>query len=219
MSIDIRPKNRMLNKSLKWLPAWHKADSCKIDSYQKHVSKEAFRLFDRNLECATHIDIICSNLTHLLHAVAFKTTPVSRYKPYLKPEWTPKLKQLHDMKRQKRRIWISEGRPRGMCHESYKEYRTISTLSKSSATSWISTKLPKCNVRLFWKLIKRQRPHSSCVCPEVEFGNMTFLTLLTQLTHSLNTLKTFTTQMTTTHTILTSTTTLKTLIYPWKLRT
>lgn len=33
------------------------------------------------------------------------------------------VKQLHDLERQKRKIWISEGRPRGMCHESYKNYR------------------------------------------------------------------------------------------------
>lgn len=26
---------------------------------------------------------------------------------------------IHDIERQKRRKWISEGRPRGMCHESY----------------------------------------------------------------------------------------------------
>lgn len=26
---------------------------------------------------------------------------------------------IHDIERQKRRKWISEGRPHGMCHESY----------------------------------------------------------------------------------------------------
>lgn len=40
ISIHFRPKNRMSNKSLNCLPAWHKADSCKIDSFQKHVSEE-----------------------------------------------------------------------------------------------------------------------------------------------------------------------------------
>lgn len=38
MSIDIQPKNRTSNKSLNCLPAWHKADSCKIDSFPKELS-------------------------------------------------------------------------------------------------------------------------------------------------------------------------------------
>lgn len=97
MSIYIRLKNRMSNKSLNCLPAWHKADSCKIDSYQTHVSEEAISLLDRNLNCVIHIDTFCSDLNHLLHDAASKTIPVSRYKPYLKPEWTPEVKQLHGM--------------------------------------------------------------------------------------------------------------------------
>lgn len=126
MSIDIQPKNRTSNKSLNCLPAWHKADSCKIDSYQKHVSEKAISLLDRNVDCAIHIDTLRSDLTHLLQDASSNTIPVSRYKPCLKPEWIPEVKQLQDMERQKRRIVISrisEGRSRGMCHESYKNFK------------------------------------------------------------------------------------------------
>lgn len=59
----------------------------------------------------------------MLHDAASTTIPTSKYRLYLKPEWTPKVKHLHDLERQKRRMWISEGRPRGMCHESYKNYK------------------------------------------------------------------------------------------------
>lgn len=68
MSIDIQPKNRTSNKSLNCLPAWHKADSCKIDSFPK---------VDRNLHCAIHIDTFCSDLTHVIHDADSKTIPVS----------------------------------------------------------------------------------------------------------------------------------------------
>lgn len=72
----------------------------------------------------------------------------------------------------------------------------------------------ECDVRLFWKLIKRQRPRSSRVCPEIGLGNMTFSDPGDITNALLNTLKTVTTQMTTTHSIPTTTTTLKTRINP-----
>lgn len=32
-------------------------------------------------------------------------------------------KELHDTERQKRQIWVAEGRPRGICHGYYRDYK------------------------------------------------------------------------------------------------
>lgn len=87
------------------------------------------------------------------------------------------------MERQKRRIWISEGRPRGMCHKSYKKYkrdkREFHNELQTAHNDFINMffkdidEAAECTVRLFWKLIKRQRPCSSRVYPEIELCNMT----------------------------------------------
>ena len=123
MVLDLHVKNPIACNDFKCLPAWHKADSCKIKEYENFLSIESVSLLSRNLECVNDIDVFCSDISCLLHHAASQYIPVSKYKPYLKPEWTPNVKQLHDKERQKRRIWLSEGRPRGMCHDSYRNYK------------------------------------------------------------------------------------------------
>ena len=39
------------------------------------------------------------------------------YKPYKKPYWNDDVKEAHKQARNKRKKWISEGRPRGNIHE------------------------------------------------------------------------------------------------------
>lgn len=179
INIDNHVKNRILHKSFKSLPAWHKAESCKLEQYQEHVSRESAWLLDRHLDCVNDIENFCSDLNYMLHDDASTTIPTSKYRPYLKPEWTPKVKHLHALERRKRRIWISEGRPRGMCHESYKNYKRAKRDFRNglqSAHDEFTTKAFKDidDVRLFWKLIKRQRPRSSRSYPEIELGEDTF---------------------------------------------
>lgn len=64
-----------------------------------------------------------------------------------------------------------------MCHESYKNYKRAKRDFRNglqSAHDEFMTKAFKdideaseCDVRLFWKLIKRQRPRSSRSYPEI----------------------------------------------------
>lgn len=184
MVLDFDVKNRIADNHFQYLPAWHKADSCKIREYESFVSKDSVALLERNLECVNDTDDFCSDLNCLLHDAASQYIPVSKYKPYLKPEWTPKVKQLHNTERQKRNIWLSEGRPRGMCHESYRNYKRAKRNFRNelqSAHDDFMTKVFKdideaseCDVRLFWRLIKRQRPRSSRIYSEIETENVSY---------------------------------------------
>lgn len=48
-----------------------------------------------------------------------KKTPKKQQQQKMIFFYTGSKATIHDIERQKRRKWISEGRPRGMCHESY----------------------------------------------------------------------------------------------------
>lgn len=94
----------------------------------------------------------------MLHNAASTTTPVSKYKP----EGTPKVKHCPPRPRTSKTqnvMWISEGRPRGMCHESYKNYKRAKMDFRNglqSAHDEFMTKAfmdideaSECDVRLF----------------------------------------------------------------------
>lgn len=66
------------------------------------------------VQCATDLS---SNL------IILQLICTAIYRSYLKPEWTLMAKELHDTERQKRQIWVAEGRPRGMCHGYYRDYK------------------------------------------------------------------------------------------------
>jgi hypothetical protein len=64
------------------------------------------------------------SITQTLIKAAECCFPVKRYRPYLKPYWNyGNVKQLHSVNRQKRKIWLEEGQPRGLESESYRDYK------------------------------------------------------------------------------------------------
>uniref|UniRef100_A0A8W8JMS3 Uncharacterized protein n=1 Tax=Magallana gigas TaxID=29159 RepID=A0A8W8JMS3_MAGGI len=95
----------------------------------------------------------------------------AKFKPYLRPEWTPEVKHLHDRERQMRNIWLIEGRPRGMVHDSYKNYKKAKREFRNKLNAehdrYMTSvfhdidQASECDVWLFWKLVKRQRPRNT----------------------------------------------------------
>lgn len=70
------------------------------------------------------IEEYITDVSYFLVHAADLSLPKKRYRPFLKPYWkNGNIKQLHAANRQKRNIWIREGRPRGMQYVSYKEYK------------------------------------------------------------------------------------------------
>uniref|UniRef100_A0A8W8ISZ1 Reverse transcriptase domain-containing protein n=1 Tax=Magallana gigas TaxID=29159 RepID=A0A8W8ISZ1_MAGGI len=68
-------------------------------------------------------DAVISNIVSNAHYFNDPADLYAKFKPHLRPEWTPEVKLLHDRERQMRNIWLIEGRPRGMVHDSYKNYK------------------------------------------------------------------------------------------------
>lgn len=64
--------------------------------------------------------------TTIVNAVIKSTTltiPTCSYNPHTKPYWNTTVKEAHKREMESRIKWVKEGKPRGMQHPSYAEYK------------------------------------------------------------------------------------------------
>ena len=99
--------------------SWNKVSNMHIKSYQNEIDEHLTRV---NINC-TDIDELYNDMTNAIHNAANNTLPKAKYNSHTKPYWTSKVKAAHSAQRIARRIWINEGRPRGMEHASYANYK------------------------------------------------------------------------------------------------
>ena len=64
-----------------------------------------------------------SDIVNSIVKAANDCLPKTTFNKHAKPYWSPEVKRAHDAQRHARRIWIMEGRPRGMQSESYFAYK------------------------------------------------------------------------------------------------
>ena len=109
------------------------------------------------LNTVEDLDSLCIELNNTLHSVASEFIPTAKYKPYRRPKWTPTAKTQHNTERRPQKLWISEGRPREMEHETNvrNEPNTEYDLCISDVfkdIDDIDDEAPERDIRLFWKL-------------------------------------------------------------------
>jgi hypothetical protein len=78
------------------------------------------------------LDEYIHKISDTLCKSAAATIPFSSFNPFSRPEWTKTVKNLHAEEKAKRRIWMSEGRPRGMNFTSYREYKRAKKLFRTA---------------------------------------------------------------------------------------
>ena len=115
-------KKHILCKPLTSLPAWHKAKPDKLREYEKFIFQNADSLC-KTLNTVQDLASLCIEINNVLYSAASEFITTAKYKPYLRREWTHQVKSLHNTERRQRKLWISEGRSRGMEHETYKNYK------------------------------------------------------------------------------------------------
>ena len=81
------------------------------------------------------------------------------------------MRQAHANARLKRKVWVDDNRPRGMMHDSYKEYKTAKknfrNMQRKAIFQHENETFNQLNVtaendiRLFWRLLKRTKRKSS----------------------------------------------------------
>lgn len=96
---------------------------------------------------------------------------------FTKPGWTKNVKELHAIERSLGRIWVSDGKPRGMGLQSYRDYkrakcnfRNVHNLEYQIYLKCVHRDLDEAaemDIRLFWRLVKQRRPRPSRIYPEI----------------------------------------------------
>jgi len=113
------------------------------------------------------------NYILFIYTVLVKFKVINTKKQY----WKSDVKTAYDKERQMRKIWVLYGRPRGMESESYFSYkranRDFRIIQQSTYDKCIQETYNGINytaefdIRLFWKMIKRQKPKQSKIYPEI----------------------------------------------------
>ncbi|KAJ8307579.1 hypothetical protein KUTeg_014868 [Tegillarca granosa] len=83
-----------------------------------------------------------------------------------------------------RRIWVCEGRPRGRQHQSYSNYKDAKRQFRNTLQNACDSYLQRtyqdiddaagCDIRLFMKLVSKQRPRKNKVYPEIVYKDQMY---------------------------------------------
>ena len=179
MSIPVTPCFQSQSKSL---PAWHKATSEMFINYQLELHNKLSYLANIILVSENEIELYLSTVTNTLIQEAKAHIPVSKFVPYIKPYWTADVKQAHANARIKRKLWVDENRPRGMIHESYKQYKaaknTFRNVQQKAIFEHENETFNQLNstaendIRLFWRLFKHTKSKQSNICTKLSYDSV-----------------------------------------------
>ncbi|CAC5385645.1 unnamed protein product [Mytilus coruscus] len=164
------------------LPAWHKINKHSTKEYQDKLCAPLDILIQEAQNNDIDINLFYHNLVDTLINTAKETIPCNMYNPHTKPYWNADVKKAHTKERSMRRVWMQDGRPRGMQHESYfnykrakRDFRNIQKLANEhniEETYDDINNAAECDIRLFWKRSKRHKPKHSKVCQQIKHNNI-----------------------------------------------
>ena len=164
IKLDYNPHR--LSYSYMKSPAWQKINDKNLKNYQEFLNDPLDFLLERMNYANPNVDTLNNDLVTILKYASSTTIPHCGYNLYTKSYWNFEVRNAHNEERYKRRCWVADGRPRGMHFESYRDYKR----SKSNFRNVQHTAYEKyiqktyddindaaeCDIRLFWKLIKKQ---------------------------------------------------------------
>jgi hypothetical protein len=113
------------------------------------------------------IDTYLARVQECITIAMTQCVPLMQRSHYKRPYWDNELKMAHNIQKEKRMVWVQEGRPRGMQHASYQSYKS----SKKVFAKMLRAKLIEFDQRKFeqaekaydldsqslWKFIKSHK--------------------------------------------------------------
>ncbi|XP_069138863.1 uncharacterized protein [Argopecten irradians] len=105
---------------------WKKCSAAQLTRYSSQVSALLREPFPRNTDTASvdHLQCLVNNIVEATRTASKDTLPSKKYRPYLKPYWNAgQVKAFHKTMRERRVVWIQDGRPRGSQFQSYRDYK------------------------------------------------------------------------------------------------
>jgi exonuclease III len=115
----------LLPNTNKW-PAWHKMCTDTTIKYCKQLKNDLNHTHLDQSKVLTTNDIntySAENFNAVIKKSTKLTIPMCSYNPHTKPYWNSTVNDAHKNEMELRIRWIKEGRPRGMQHTSYTEYK------------------------------------------------------------------------------------------------
>ena len=171
------------NASISTHIAWHKLDEQTMRAYESELSNTLLSKSNAlDIRARERIDMRHNIIIESITIASDLTLPKTKFRPYLKPYWDRALKDLHAAMREKRRVWVREGRPRGRNYVSYNEYKSSKRLFRAHHRACAERFLLELNAEidqaaevdsnLFWKKVNSRRHKShSHTGSEIKFGD------------------------------------------------
>ena len=146
--------------------AWRKAEIQDKINYQLCVhDKLATEVEYKDIQIYDEIEYRTSHITEVLLDASKTHIPQPTFKGHLKPYWTSEVHAHHKVAKQKRLLWMADGKPRSIEHESFVNYklakRTFRNMQRKAYEGYINKinddidKAAGCDVHLFWQLIRK----------------------------------------------------------------
>ena len=152
---------------------WKQVNNEHIAAFQERIQK-SLKCLNINKSISSVQDIekcVDALVTSLLNS-AKNTLPHKEFKNNLNPYWKHgQVKNKHNTMRQTRKIWTENGKPRGMEHETYRNYKESKKSFKremeSAQKQYMDEQFKQLNekaeidIGLFFKAIREQRRKES----------------------------------------------------------
>ena len=158
-----------------------------IDQYRKRLDDLCLsRTRNRyNTYMENDIDALYCEIISMIKLSSERLPHRKEYNKHLKPYWDQTLKDLHKTMREKRKSWVSAGRPRDNSYIPYREYkdakRVFRQYHRVCSENYIKSlneeidKAAGLDSRYFWNLVNKRRTKSSGnIGAEVRFNGRVY---------------------------------------------
>ncbi|KAJ8299638.1 hypothetical protein KUTeg_023698 [Tegillarca granosa] len=120
-------------------------------------------------------DCFYDTLTNAILKCSDAQIAKSTFNPKTKPYWNNDVKMAHKNERNARKIWVTEGKPRGMQHDSYRNYKRFKNIfrkvQKAACDSYYDNMVKLIKLLT---VISRQKPRNKGSCNELLFKDKCF---------------------------------------------
>ncbi|XP_033758847.1 uncharacterized protein LOC117341115 [Pecten maximus] len=163
--------------------AWDKTTIEDLVQYQLQLSDRLCKIITPDTGAQLETDSLYEQIALCMTLAAEETVPKRRFKHYLKPFWSKDLSKLHKIAMIKRMEWMNKGRPCGMEHDSYKEYkaakrafRNFHDTAQNEYLDVIHRELDEAaeiDQKLFWRIVRKRTNKPATACNELAFRGTT----------------------------------------------
>lgn len=138
----------------------------------------------KSWDTRNEIDRLYASIVTAINLASDQCLPhTSEDKSFLKPYWDKTLKELHSKMKNKRRICICNGHPRGSNYLSYRNYKAAKCIFRKYHRKCAENYMKKINEEIdsaaevdsgyFWRLVNRRKVGQSSAGSEMKFNGNT----------------------------------------------